>query len=425
MSKKISIFGLGYIGLPTAAMFAAKGHQVIGVDIDKAIIESINKGIVHIFEPKLDELVKTVVASKNLFAQSYAEPSDAFIIAVPTPFTETKDNINPKPDVSFINNVIESIAPVLDEGNLIILESTSPVGTTEEISKKLSKLRKDLLFPHSHGDNANIKIAYCPERVLPGNIINELQFNDRVIGGISSSCSKKAKELYEIFVKANSFLTNSKTAEMVKLTENSFRDVNIAFANELSIISDSLDIDVWELIRLANKHPRVNILDPGPGVGGHCIAVDPWFIVDKCPDESKLILTARQVNDNKPKWVSEKVVKEINKYKKNSNKENISVALLGISYKANIDDLRESPALEIAQSLTKLEGLEILIVEPNINYLPKEIAKFASLVSTEDAIKDAEIIVSLVDHDEFKAIKNSIEDSKSVIDIKGLWNDEK
>lgn len=423
MIKKVSILGLGYIGLPTAAMFASKGIKVLGVDINQDAIKLINQGKIHIYEPGLEEVVKNAVNSKNLIAKNTPEESDAFIVAVPTPFKAKLDNSNelPKPDISYINNVIESISAVISEGNIIILESTSPVGTTEGISKKLSKLRPDLTFPHSHGSNAQVKIAYCPERVLPGNIIEELQYNDRVIGGISKDCSKKAEEVYKTFVKGKCYLTNCRTAEMVKLTENSFRDVNIAFANELSLISDTLDIDVWELIKLANKHPRVNILQPGPGVGGHCIAVDPWFIIDKNPNESNLILSARKVNDHKPHWVVEKIKHEINLHKKNKFKKRVSVAFFGITYKPNIDDLRESPSLQIASSFVSSDGLNLLIVEPNIDKLPVSLNNSAKLVSRDVAIQDADILVFLVNHDEFTNIEHLIKDSKSIIDINGFW----
>ncbi len=298
----ISVIGLGYIGLPTAAVFASRRKQVIGVDVNSKAVETINQGKIHIVEPDLDMLVHAAVTNGYLRAVSVPEPADAFLIAVPTPFKEQHE-----PDLRYIESACKAIAPVLKAGDLVILESTSPVGATEQMSAWLSAERPDLTFPQSHGDASDIRIAHCPERVLPGHVLRELVQNDRVIGGMTATCSAAAASLYKIFVEGECVITNARTAEMCKLTENSFRDTNIAFANELSIICDKLDINVWELIRLANRHPRVNILQPGPGVGGHCIAVDPWFIVSKTPGEARLIRTAREVNDGKPLWVLNKI----------------------------------------------------------------------------------------------------------------------
>lgn len=415
--KKISVIGLGYIGLPTAALFAGKGIEVIGVDINKSIVDKVNSGRIHIVEPCLEEKVESAVSKGVLRASMHVEESDAFIIAVPTPFKE-----NHKPDISYVENAARSIAPVLKPGNLVILESTSPVGTTDHIAKLMASIRPELRFPSDDND-ANIHIAYCPERVLPGKTMEELVSNDRVIGGIHNCCSEKAKSLYELFVKGECLTTDSKTAEMTKLTENSFRDVNIAFANELSIICDKLDINVWELIRLASRHPRVKILNPGPGVGGHCIAVDPWFIVDSAPNEARLIRTAREVNDSKPKWVIAKVRETLEKIRKSrTNGDRPRVACLGLSFKANIDDLRESPAIGIVNELAKLDNCDLLVVEPHISELPVQLHGYrhVRLVSVEDAMKKADVVLGLVDHDEFKEIELDSLRGKAVVDARGM-----
>lgn len=350
--KKVNILGLGYIGLPTAALIASKGLKVIGVDIKEDVVGKINKGQVHIIEPDLKGLVRYVVEKGYLKASIKPEKADVFIIAVPTPFKE-----NHQPDISYVEDAIRMILPFLEKGNLVIIESTSPVGTTEKMKKIIFNERVDL--------KEKIYIAYCPERVLPGQVIYELEHNDRAVGGINPESAKKSKEFYSIFVKGNIYETNSKTAEMCKLVENAYRDVNIAFANELSMIADNAGVNVWELIELANKHPRVNILDPGPGVGGHCIAVDPWFIISQYPKKSKIIKTAREINDYKSEWVMEQIKNEVRKIKEKNKKEPI-IGLLGVTYKPNIDDLRESPALQIALKLKK-EGFNIIINEPNIS----------------------------------------------------------
>ena len=393
----ISVIGLGYIGLPTAAAFASRKVNVIGVDVNQEAVDIINQGKIHIVEPDLDIAVQSAVNAGYLRATTTPEPADAFLIAVPTPFKGDH-----KPDLTYIESATKAIAPVLKKGDLVILESTSPVGTTEKMAEWISEQRPDLVPSPFDANNPelNIKIAHCPERVLPGHVMRELIENDRVIGGLTPECSQASVELYKIFVQGDCIITNARTAEMAKLTENSFRDVNIAFANELSLICDKLDINVWELIQLANRHPRVNILQPGPGVGGHCIAVDPWFIVDKTPDEAKLIRTAREVNDGKPNWVIEKVKAAANEL------ENPTIACLGLAFKADIDDLRESPSLEIALSLTKSNIGEILLVEPNISSIPKAFSGMsnASLGTTKEAIEKADIILVLVNHKEFKTI---------------------
>lgn len=392
--KIVSIIGLGYIGLPTAAILSSKGIQVFGIDNNEAVINTINQGKIHIIEPGLHQIILSATKNNLLIASSNINPSDAFIIAVPTPLQkQTK-----QPNIDHVISACKSISHVLKKGNLVILESTSPVGTTEKISKFFAKERKDLTFPHTHGKDADIKIAYCPERVLPGKILEELVSNDRIIGGISEECSNEALGFYKTFVKGKIIKTNSKTAEMVKLTENSFRDVNIAFANELSLICDKQGIDVIELINLSNRHPRVNILNPGPGVGGHCIAVDPWFIVSQNPNESKIIKTAREVNDFKPKWV----IKKIKDAYKNINKKNPKISILGIAFKPDIDDLRESPALYIANNLSKKYNENLYIVEPNIKDIPDSLNKNNSkLVNLSFATKNSDLIVILVAHKEF------------------------
>ena len=364
----VSVIGLGYIGLPTAAVLASCNIKVIGVDTSQRAVQIINQGQVHIIEPELDDLVKTAVTTGYFHATNQPENADVFVIAVPTPF---KDEY--KPDTSYIESAVRSISAVLKKGNLIILESTSPVGTTEKITELLKEERPDLNFPEygKHDVNTDVNIAYCPERVLPGHIVRELVENDRIIGGMTDDCARKAYEFYKIFVKGKCMTTDARTAELCKLVENSYRDVNIAFANELSLISDNLGVDVWNLINFANHHPRVNILQPGPGVGGHCIAVDPWFIVDSSPDEAKLIRTARLVNDSKPKYVLEQVKKAKKLCQKNEH--NINIACLGIAFKSDIDDLRESPALKIAASISLTKLRNLYIVEPNISELPKNL----------------------------------------------------
>lgn len=409
--KKVSVIGLGYIGLPTAAVLASRGLDVVGVDINPKTVEIINSGKIHIVEPDLEIIVRSVVNTGNLKAVIDPEPADVFIITVPTPFKE-----NYQPDLSFIDAVVKSIAPVLQKGNLIILESTSPVGTTESISQQLAKLRIDLTFPHQDVDLMDIHIAYCPERVMPGQILRELIDNDRIIGGITPKCTEMAKSLYQLFVTGGCFNANSRTAEMAKLTENAYRDVNIAFANELSIICDKLQINVWKLIQLANRHPRVQILQPGPGVGGHCIAVDPWFIVNSTPEEARLIRTAREINDYKPLFVLEKIYKAMALF------EHPRIACLGVAYKANTDDLRESPAIKILDHLGQSTQATVHIVEPNIRNLPHTLSCYSkfSLETLEVALANANIIVLMVAHKEFQVLTEIDLQNKFLIDIANL-----
>ena len=391
----ISVIGLGYIGLPTAAVIAGNNINVVGVDVNQHAVDTINQGKIHIVEPGLEELVKSSVEKGYLKAYTAPQKADAFLMAVPTPF-KGDDH---EPDLKYIEAASKALAPVLEKGNLVVLESTSPVGATEKMAAWLAEARPDLTFPQqvAEGEKSNIQVAHCPERVLPGQVIRELVENDRIIGGMDKHSTVAATAVYKLFVKKGECIaTDARTAEMSKLTENASRDVNIAFANELSLICDKQGIDVWELISLANRHPRVNILQPGCGVGGHCIAVDPWFIVNQNPEEAKIIHQARKTNDFKPVWVQEKIeaaVKHINKPK---------IACLGLAFKPNIDDLRESPALDITQKLA-LKGYDILAVEPNIEALP---AKFESLenvklVDLKTAVAEADIVAVLVKHQEF------------------------
>ena len=418
--ETISVIGLGYIGLPTAAMFAKNKKRVIGVDVNQSVVETVNSGRIHIVEPELGVIVKNAVSEGYLRAVTKPEPADAFLVAVPTPFLPTNTDGVPKPDLKFIQSAAQAIAKVLKKGDLVILESTSPVGATEKMAQWLSEARTDLTFPQSHGDSADIRVAYCPERVLPGHVVRELVVNDRVIGGMTKSCSNAAVQVYKVFVEGECTITNARTAEMTKLTENAARDVSIAFANELSIICDKLEINVWELIALANRHPRVDILQPGPGVGGHCIAVDPWFIAASCPDESRLIRTARQVNDEKPEWVGQKVGVEIARFLSENPEKTISdivIACYGLSFKPNIDDLRESPALSVAKRIIERHKAKIILVEPNITELP-DILSGGTLVDFEIALIEADIHILLVDHREFKGNGPR---SGYVIDTRGIW----
>lgn len=412
--NNICVIGLGYIGLPTAATFAAHGTKVTGVDVNSHAVNMINQGKVHIIEPDLDALVRDVVEKGNLTATNTPVAADAFIVAVPTPFKDDHE-----PDLKYIESASKALAPYLKPGNLVILESTSPVGATEQMSAWLSEARPDLSFPQNVGEQSDIMIAHCPERVLPGKVLQELITNDRIVGGMTPRCAKAACDLYDTFVQGECLTTNARTAEMCKLTENSFRDVNIAFANELSIICDKLDINVWELVSLANHHPRVNILQPGPGVGGHCIAVDPWFIVSSSPDEALLIRAAREINDNKPNWVIAKVNEKIIEFLKDNPKKTINdvtIACYGLSFKPDIDDLRESPALAITKKLAQ-QGLSILAVEPNIKKLADSISEYFTLVSLEEA-QYADIHLILVNHSNFQTTINA--PGKYTIDTVGL-----
>lgn len=413
--KRISVIGLGYIGLPTAAMFASRKVEVVGVDVNQKAVDTINRGEVHIVEPDLDLVVRAVVKEGYLRATTVPERAEAFLIAVPTPFRGE----NHDPDLGFIEAAAIAIAPVLEAGNLVILESTSPVGATEAMAGWLAEARPDLSFPQHAGEGSDIRVAHCPERVLPGKVMQELITNDRVIGGMTPACSERAAALYKTFVTAECIVASGpRVAEMAKLTENSFRDVNIAFANELSLICDALDMNVWELIRLANRHPRVNILQPGPGVGGHCIAVDPWFVVSSAPEQARLIRTSREVNDGKPNWVIEKVRAAIGSHlmdHPDKTSTDVSLAIYGLAFKPDIDDLRESPALEIARVLAAEHKGVVEVVEPNIKTLPAGLGA-AQLVTLNDVTSD--IHVMLVDHNTFKQAKRPV---GKIVDTRGVW----
>ena len=408
---RICMVGLGYIGLPTAAVIASRGVEVVGLDVEPKIVDMLNAGKVHIVEPDLDGLVQSTVKSGKFRATLTPEPADAFIIAVPTPFKDGH-----KPDLKYIEKAAQNIAPVLKKGNLVILESTSPVGTTAQMAEWLAAARPDLSFPQQAGENADIQVAYCPERVLPGKVLTELVENDRIIGGMSELCTERATDMYHIFVRGQCLPTTAPTAEMAKLTENAFRDVNIAFANELSLICDRLDINVWELIRLANHHPRVNILQPGPGVGGHCIAVDPWFIVDSAPDLAKVIAAARNVNDGKPRWVVDQVKRAADRFKAPV------IACLGLAFKPDIDDLRESPAVEITAHIAEETGARIIAVEPFVKELPASLAKHKNIefADAKSAIAAADIVLLLVNHKKFMSINQKALNQKILIDTRGM-----
>jgi UDP-N-acetyl-D-mannosaminuronic acid dehydrogenase len=411
---RIAVIGLGYIGLPTAAVFAENGVEVVGVDVNPRAVASINQGKPHFGEPNLDALVRRVVEGGKLRATIEVEPADAFIIAVPTPLHG--HGAAPQPDVSYVEQAARAIAPVLAAGNLVVLESTSPVGTTERMAAIFAELRADLSFPQQKGELAQVQVAHCPERVLPGRILEEVVHNPRVIGGMTRKCAQRALSLYRMVVRGECRVTNARTAELSKLTENAYRDVNIAFANELSLICDKLKVNVWELIGLANLHPRVNILQPGPGVGGHCIAVDPWFIVATNPEEARLIRLARLVNDAKPDFVCARVRERAAALKQPV------IACLGLSYKADVDDLRESPAIEIVRRLAEERVGELLVVEPHISALPAELAdRGLALHDFDAAMERANLVLLLVNHMSFLQVDRDLLKDKFVIDTRGAW----
>ena len=410
----VCVVGLGYIGLPTAAIVARAGCRVRGVDLSQQVVDTINRGAVHIEEVDLDGLVQGVVARGALTASTELAPADVFIIAVPTPF-----DANHAPDISHVLAAGEAVAKVLKPGDTVILESTSPVGTTEALRDLIAARRPDLKCPGLTGDIPDLSIAYCPERVLPGRILEELTNNDRSIGGITPRCARKALSFYKLFVRGECVVTDSRSAEMTKLVENAYRDVNIAFANELSIVADRMGLDVWEVIRLANRHPRVNILQPGPGVGGHCIAVDPWFIVHGAPEHTPLIRTARGVNDSKIHHVIGRAEALI------AANPAARVACLGLAFKANIDDFRESPARLVAATLARKFGQRITVVEPYAAELPREFAGTgASLIDLDTALEQADILLVLVDHDQFRAVPLAERAGKLVYDTRGIWRDQ-
>lgn len=395
--KKVCVMGLGYIGLPTASFLGTKGYQVHGVDISPNVVDTINRGDVHITEPELDVLVKSAVQSGNLTAALEPAEADVFIIAVPTPLNGSNE-----PEMSAVTKATDAISPYINPGNIVILESTSPVGTTDRLVA--GRLRE---LGHKVGEE--IHVAHCPERVLPGRILAELVGNDRIVGGIDDTSTAKAADFYREFVAGEVLETTAATAELAKLSENTFRDVNIALANELSMICDNMDVDVWDLIALANRHPRVSILQPGPGVGGHCIAVDPWFIVAAAPSQARLIRTAREVNIAKPEWVVDKIRARAEKFKRPT------IACLGLAYKADIDDLRESPALDVVEKLREADLGELLISEPYVTSHPDY-----DLVDWQEAVQRADIVVVLVDHRQFKGLKPKDLQERVLIDTRGM-----
>lgn len=414
--NQVAFVGLGYIGLPTAVVMANSGLNVIGVDVMPDKVEAINRGEVTIIEPGLEEELAAALESGRFEASTEMPEADAYIVAVPTPFTEGH-----QVDMRFINSAADAIAPKLKGGELIILESTSPPRTTERMAERILELRPDLSADADDVDPTakTIFFAHCPERILPGRAMEELRTNDRIIGGMSLAATKKAKEVYRSFCEGELLETNDRTAELAKLTENSFRDVNIAFANELSLICDELDVSVWELIELANHHPRVNILQPGPGVGGHCIAVDPWFIVSTAPQTSNLIRTAREVNDAKPEWVFDKVRESVE-----TAGDTATIAILGLAFKPDIDDLRESPALKIAEKIVgAYPNHKKILVEPNIHQLPPSIADKPNVFkgSVKEATAEANVVVLLVDHREFRDFVPSSDAPFDLLDTRGIW----
>ena len=410
--ESVCVVGLGYVGLPTAAILASRGLRVFGADVNPDTVSLINQGKAHIVEPDLDIMVNGAVVVGRLDAETRPRPADAFIVAVPTPFTDGH-----RPDLSYLRAAARDMAPVLKRGDLVVLESTLPVGTTEAFAAWLAEARPTLAFPRRADDPADVNIAHSPERVLPGQVLLELVRNDRVIGGITPRCGERAAELYGLFVNGECLITGARTAELVKLAENAYRDVNIAFANELSRVSDHLAVDVWEVVALANRHPRVDILKPGPGVGGHCIAVDPWFIVDSAPEETPLIRAARGVNDRMPRHVAERAMAAA------AGRRVARIACLGLSYKANIDDFRNSPAVEVVAILAAECDAPILVVEPHLDALPPLLRDSAGvrMTSLDVALETANVIVLLVDHRSFRTVDRSRLADKAVIDTRGLW----
>lgn len=415
MNVDICVLGLGYIGLPTASIFATRGKKVLGVDVVPRVVETINEGKIHIQEPDLDVLVRAAVHSGNLKAALKPGPASAFIVAVPTPFKTTVNN--PKaPDLTYVESATRSLAPVIAPGNLVILESTSPVGTTEKMREWLFDEVQKVCPNERESLESTLLFAHCPERILPGQMLKELVSNDRICGGYTPEAAEKSRDLYRTFCTGEIFVTNARMAEMCKLTENASRDVGIAFANELSLICDRLDVDVWELIQLANRHPRVKILQPGPGVGGHCIAVDPWFIVDSAPDLARLIRTAREVNDDKPHRVVDSIRKCAARFKQPV------IACLGLAFKPDVDDLRESPAMDIVEHIAQEKIGRVLAVEPHVRELPKKLGALGVELSNLDAaVTQADLVVVLVNHREFGQFNRRKLEGKAVIDTRGLW----
>ncbi len=409
----VAVVGLGYIGLPTAVMLATRGIDVTGVDIDPRILNAVSDGEVPFAEPDLAAAMRGAVASGTLHTSCDVPHADAYIIAVPTPF-----NADHTADLSYVRTATEQVAERLRGGEIVVLESTSPPGTTEQVSSWIAERRPDLHLPHADEGLADVHVAHCPERVLPGRIMVEMVTNDRVVGGITNTCAERAASIYRIFCEGEICLTDAASAEMAKLVENAYRDVNIAFANELSYVSDELELDVWEVIRLANRHPRVNILNPGPGVGGHCIAVDPWFIVGAAPEAAKLIRTAREVNDSKPNYVAQQAIDKCARFR------DPTIACLGLTFKADVDDIRESPALQVVELIAKaLPDVEILLVDPFVPDVPDTLQGYerVRMSRCREAVAAADIVIELVDHDQFKSLSRSLLAGKVVYDTRGLW----
>jgi UDP-N-acetyl-D-mannosaminuronic acid dehydrogenase len=409
----ICVVGLGYIGLPVASMLASRGHTVVGYDVNPVAVDSVNKGQAHFFEPDLDMLLKAAVNTERLKASTTPIEADYYVIAVPTPF-----RANHQPDLSYVDAATQSIAPFLKAGSTVVLESTSPVGTTERIAEQFAAARPDLRFPSykdTQGD-FDVALAHCPERILPGQMVKELVTNDRIIGGMTDKCSEAAAELYRSFVRSEMFITDCRTAEFVKLIENSFRDVNIAFANELSVICEKLNIDVWAAIELANRHPRVSILQPGAGVGGHCIAVDPWFIVSAAPEESRIIRAARETNDSKPHWIARQIIQHAERFKQPV------VGCFGATYKADVEDMRESPSLEVIKMVAAHSDIRVIVCDPMIKALPHELSGMnkVTLASIDETCNQSDIAALLVGHRQFRKIGSNRFLNKIVVDAIGL-----
>jgi UDP-N-acetyl-D-mannosaminuronic acid dehydrogenase len=411
--SKIAVIGLGYIGMPTAAALATRGAEVVGVDVDERIVACVNRGEAPFVEPELAVAVRGAAAMGNLVASTSVPTADAFILAVPTPFKEGNHA-----DLSYVQAAAEAVAPQLRGGEVVILESTAPPGTTRRVSEWIGDLRPDLALPHVTDTAPDVHVAHCPERVLPGRIMIEIVTNNRVVGGLTRACAARAAEVYGLFAQGELLLTDAESAEMSKLVENAYRDVNIAFANELSLVCDQLGLDVWEIRKMANQHPRVDVLQPGPGVGGHCIAVDPWFIIDAAPELARLMRTARAVNDAKPVHVAEQVIATSARFRAPR------IACLGLAYKADVDDLRESPAVEIVHLIAAaLPDVHVDAVEPHVDRLPARLAASDNirLCPTQEAVDAADIVLLLVDHDRFRTIKKSRLAGKVVYDTRGLW----
>lgn len=412
--RRVAVLGLGYIGLPTAATLATRGVDVLGVDVDPGVVAAVNRGEALVVEPDLAVTVSGSVSVGRLRAATEPGEADAYVIAVPTPVRAGGD-----PDLSHVMAATDSLAAVLQPGAVVILESTVPPGTTRRVSERLAARRPDLVFPHEDSRLPDVHIAHCPERVLPGRIMIEIVTNDRVVGGLTPACAERAAELYRLFCHGAILLTDAGSAEMSKLAENAYRDVNIAFANELAVVCEKLRLDVWEVIAMANRHPRVAILNPGPGVGGHCIPVDPWFIAAAAPDETRLIRTARAVNDERPHRVVDQVVGRAERML------SPTVACLGLAFKADVDDLRGSPALEIVTALAaRLPQDRILVVEPHVDVLPAQLAGLANVEAAglTDALDRADVVVALVDHSAFRGVKRSALEGKVVFDTRGIWH---